>query len=39
MWHRVEVMLADVSEERIASIFRIDGENKKIRMRSVRQRL
>jgi hypothetical protein len=29
MWHRVEVMLTDVSEERIASIFRVGGKNKK----------
>jgi hypothetical protein len=29
MWHRVEVVLTDVSEERIASIFRVEG--KKIR--------
>jgi hypothetical protein len=38
MWHRVEVVLTDVSEERIASIFRVVGENRKIRTRSVRQR-
>jgi hypothetical protein len=25
MWHRVEVVLTDVSEERIASIFRVEG--------------
>jgi hypothetical protein len=24
MWHRVEVVLTDVSEERIASIFRVE---------------
>jgi hypothetical protein len=38
MWHRVEVVLTDVSEERIAYIFRVEGKNKKIRTRSVRQR-
>jgi hypothetical protein len=38
MWHRVEMVLTDVSEERIASIFRVEGKNKKIRTRSVRQR-
>jgi hypothetical protein len=32
MWHRVEAVLTDVSEERIASIFRVEGKNKKIRM-------
>jgi hypothetical protein len=26
MWHRVEVVLTDVSEERIASIFRVEGK-------------
>jgi hypothetical protein len=31
IWHRVEVVLTDVSEERIASIFRVEGKNKKIR--------
>jgi hypothetical protein len=31
MWHRVEVVLTDVSEERIGSIFRVEGKNKKIR--------
>jgi hypothetical protein len=25
MWHRVAVVLTDVSEERIASIFRVEG--------------
>jgi hypothetical protein len=29
MWHRVEVMLTDVSEERIASIFRVEGKIRK----------
>jgi hypothetical protein len=38
MWQRVEVVLPDVSEERIASIFRVEGKNKKIRTQSVRQR-
>jgi hypothetical protein len=38
MWHRVEVVLTDVSEERIASIFRVEGKNKKIRTQSVRQK-
>jgi hypothetical protein len=28
MWHRVEVVLTDVSEERIASIFRVEGKIK-----------
>jgi hypothetical protein len=26
MWHRVEVVLTDLSEERIASIFRVEGK-------------
>jgi hypothetical protein len=26
MWHRVEVVLIDVSEERIASILRVEGK-------------
>jgi hypothetical protein len=26
MWHRVEMVLIDVSDERIASIFRVEGE-------------
>jgi hypothetical protein len=26
MWHRVEVVLTDVSEERITSIFRVEGK-------------
>jgi hypothetical protein len=38
MWHRVEVVLTDVSEKRIASIFSVEGKNKKIRMRSVSKR-
>jgi hypothetical protein len=25
MWHRVDVVLTDASEERIASIFRVEG--------------
>jgi hypothetical protein len=29
MWHRVEVVLTDVSEERIASIFRIERKIRK----------
>jgi hypothetical protein len=29
MWHRVEVVLTDVSEERIASIFRVEGKKRK----------
>jgi hypothetical protein len=29
MWHRVEVVLTDVSEERIASIFRVEEEIRK----------
>jgi hypothetical protein len=29
MWHRVDVVLADVSEERIASIFRVEGKIRK----------
>jgi hypothetical protein len=29
MWHHVEVVLTDVSEERIASIFRVEGKIKK----------
>jgi hypothetical protein len=33
MWRRVDVVLTDVSEERIASIFRVKGKNKKIRKR------
>jgi hypothetical protein len=30
MWHSVDVVLADVSEERIASIFRVEGKIRKI---------
>jgi hypothetical protein len=26
MWHRVDMVLTDVSEERIASIFRVEGK-------------
>jgi uncharacterized protein (DUF2342 family) len=33
MWCSVDVVLTDVSEERIASIFRIEGKNKKIHKR------
>jgi hypothetical protein len=29
MWYRVDVVLADVSEERIASIFRVEGKIRK----------
>jgi hypothetical protein len=29
MWYRVEVVLTDVSEERIASIFRVEGKIRK----------
>jgi hypothetical protein len=29
MWHRVKVVLTDVSEERIASIFRVKGKIRK----------
>jgi hypothetical protein len=29
MWHRVEVVLTDVSEERIASIFWVEGKIRK----------
>jgi hypothetical protein len=29
MWHRVEVVLTDVSEESIASIFRVEGKIRK----------
>jgi hypothetical protein len=38
MWHRVEVVLTDVSEERVAFIFWVEGKYKKIRTRSVRER-
>jgi hypothetical protein len=31
MWHRVEVGFTDVSVARIASIFRVEGKNMKIR--------
>jgi hypothetical protein len=31
MWHRVDVVLTDVSGEHIASIFKVEGKNKKIR--------
>jgi hypothetical protein len=37
MWHRVEVVLTDVSEERVASIFRVEGKiRKSARKASVR---
>jgi hypothetical protein len=37
MWHRVQVVLTDVSEERIASIFRVEGKiRKSVREASVR---
>ena len=37
MWHRVDVVLTDVSEERIASIFRIEGKIRKyVREETVR---
>jgi hypothetical protein len=29
MWHRVEVVLTEVSEERIASIFMVEGKIRK----------
>jgi hypothetical protein len=29
MWHRVDVVLTDVPEERIASIFRVEGKIRK----------
>jgi hypothetical protein len=29
MWHRVDVVLTDVSEERTASIFRVEGKIRK----------
>jgi predicted transcriptional regulator len=29
MWRRVDVVLTDVSEERIASIFRVEGKIRK----------
>jgi hypothetical protein len=29
MWHRVDVVLTDVSEEGIASIFRVEGKIRK----------
>jgi hypothetical protein len=37
MLHHVEVVLTDISEEHIASIFRVEGKNKKIRTQSVHQ--
>jgi hypothetical protein len=29
MWRRVDIVLADVSEERIASIFRVEEKRRK----------
>jgi hypothetical protein len=29
MWHRVDVVLADISEERIASIFKVEEKIRK----------
>jgi hypothetical protein len=29
MWHRVNLVLTDVSEEHIASIFRVEGKIRK----------
>jgi predicted transcriptional regulator len=29
MWHRVDVVLTDISEERITSIFRVEGKIRK----------
>jgi hypothetical protein len=29
MWHRVDAVLTDVSEERIVSIFRVEGKIRK----------
>jgi hypothetical protein len=34
MWHRVDIVLTDVSEERIASIFRVDDKKKSASERS-----
>jgi hypothetical protein len=34
LWRRVDIVLADVSEERIASIFRTEEKKKKIRKQS-----
>jgi hypothetical protein len=36
MLHLEEVVLTDVSEERIASIFRVEGKNKKICTQNIR---
>jgi hypothetical protein len=33
MWRRVDIVLTDVSGERIASIFRVEEKKKKIRER------
>jgi hypothetical protein len=33
MWRRVDIVLTDVSEERIASIFRVEEKRIKIRER------
>jgi hypothetical protein len=37
MWRRVDIVLTDVSEERIASIFRV--EEKKLRKRNQREQV
>jgi hypothetical protein len=29
MWHRVDVVLTDILQERIASIFRVEGKIRK----------
>jgi hypothetical protein len=31
MWRRVDIVLTDVSEEYIASIFKVEGKRRKIR--------
>jgi hypothetical protein len=36
MWHHVDVVLTDVSEERIASIFRVEGKIKSASEETVR---
>jgi hypothetical protein len=33
MWHRVDVVLTDVSEERIASIFRVEGKYENLKVK------
>jgi hypothetical protein len=37
MWHGVDVVLTDISEEHIASIFRLEGKNKEILWRRERE--